>query len=191
MTNATQKTRRPTRAFSLVELMVAGTIVSLVSVAFLAYMRFAAVTAINITNQSVYAQQAGNTASLIVQRTRLCHSFTVQDSGYTLVLNIDDAPGTDADGDGNKYNDTDHQETFRITDADGSLATLADNTLTYQATAAATAKILARRVSQIASAPFFTATSSKEVAISFAISGGTNSANGQRVEILTSAFRLN
>ncbi|MBI2517266.1 MAG: hypothetical protein HYV95_10160 [Opitutae bacterium] len=178
-------------AFSLVELMVSATIVSFVTVGFLTYMRYAGISALNVTNQAVYNQQAGNAATLIVQRTRLCHSFSVQNSGGTLVIDIDDDPTTDSDGDGNLYNDPDHQETFQFSDADSDPATLTDNTLSYKPTATATAQLLARRISRIGGANYFAATSTKTVSLSFAVSGGDNSARGQRVEIISSASRLN
>jgi|CXWL01.1.fsa_nt_gi prepilin-type N-terminal cleavage/methylation domain-containing protein len=182
---------RTRAAFSLIELMVATAIVGFATLGFLTYMRFAGVSVMNVTNQSTHNQQAGAASSLIVQRTRVSNGFTVQNGGATLVLNFDDDPTADSDSDGNLYNDTNHQETFTFADGDSNAATLGDNTLTYQPAAGATPRTMARRISSISGGAYFTATSSKSVTINFAISGGETSAQGQRVEIITSAFRLN
>lgn len=179
------------RAFTLAEIMIALSIMTFASLAFLVYMRYAGVTLTDITNETVYGQQAGHASSFLLQRIRASHAFTVSSDGRTLTLEFDDDPNTDTNNDGNSYNDTNHVETFQFSDGDGSVSTLADNVLTYKATAASTAVVLVRRVNLIGSTPVFTATSSKVVGISFSVSGGAIRSKSQRINIVTTGYRLN
>lgn len=179
------------QAFTLAEVLVALGLISLASLAFLVYLRYASISLTDITNETVYGQQAGQTSSFLLQRIRASHAFTVSADGRTLTLEFDDDPDTDTNNDGDKYNDTNHVEIFQFSDGDGSVSTLADNVLTYKATSTATAIVLARRVNLIGSTPVFSATSSKVVGISFSVSGGAIRSKSQRVNIVTTGYRLN
>ena len=184
--------RKNRSGFTLVELLIGMGLLGLLGIGFVGFIRFSGTSLIGITSQAENNQSASHAASLIVQRVRRCNDFTVSVDGYTLTLEFDDDTSTDTDGDFDFYNDVDHIEVFQFFNTDSDLSTLVDNGINYQSVAGAAARVIVENVQKIGSDDIFEedASNSRLVNVSYEVST-TNSNRDQRIDIVTSVYRLN
>jgi type II secretory pathway pseudopilin PulG len=179
-----------TAGFTILELMIATTVMAMASVAFVSVMNFSGYAMLDITQQTEFNKAASNTTFKIIQRTRYSHTFEVSNNGNTLVLSFDDDYITDTDGDGNFYNDTDHQETFEYapTDVDGS------GTISHQSSANEAPQAILTNALPIGSSAIFEVNGQnpRQIDIQFRLLNQiANNGRTQKIDISTSAYRLN
>lgn len=103
-----------TGGFTVAELMVALTVGSFLTAAFLAFLLTSARLTQGITKQSVMNQTGAHAIEMMVRRIRVANSLAVDAAGETLTLTFDDDPNTDGDGDYIDFNDIDRVEVFRF-----------------------------------------------------------------------------
>jgi Tfp pilus assembly protein PilW len=127
----THSRRAAVAAFSLLELLVAGAIGTLIAAGAMSFIYFAGITYSGATAQSLINQRAGHALDFINSRVRLATSISNSASGNTLTLSIDDDPTTDSGTDGVAYNDKDHYERFKFIGVNGSTNTASTNMLVY------------------------------------------------------------
>lgn len=179
------QSRKTHRAgFTVIELVIASTIIAVAGVAFVSVMNFSGYAMLGITQQSEFNNMASNTTIQIIQRTRYSHTFEVSGEGTTLTLSFDDDSEVDSDDDGDFYNDTDHTEIFKY----------AEGAITHQSAADATPHAIVTGARLLNDAEIFTITPSKprQIDINFELYNKLNN-NGrtQRIDISTSAYRVN
>ena len=182
------------KAFTLVEILIAMAIAVLVGAMAAGFTLMSSKSALRITNQSELNGSASNMVSLLVKRVRSARMSTVSKDGYTLTLVYDDYGYQDTDGDGNFFNDSDHIEVFQFSDGDGTVTTVEDNTITYRRTGKTPfSKVALTDVQQIGNTPIFkiNAGNHRQIDVTFETSKITNHGQRQRIEMITSAFRLN
>ena len=186
--------RNRRKGFSLVEVLIAVSIAVVIGAMAASFTFMSSKSALSITNQSEMNASSGNLSSLLVQRVRTARLSTVSADGTTLTLTYDDYGYSDTDGDGNFFNDSNSIEVFQYIDTDGKPDTTDDNSIVYRNTGYRSfSKTVLENVKPIDNTPIFSvnASNSRQIDISFETSKTVSNGQRQRVEIQTSAFRLN
>lgn len=116
--------------FTIIELMVAASIFSTATITFVSVLNYTGYAIFDITQQTDFNQSASNTALRIIQRTRSSHAFEISSQGNRLSLSFDDDYKVDSNGDGDCYNDTDHQEFFIMSQLPAQMAKSKDSSAT-------------------------------------------------------------
>lgn len=121
-------------AFTLMEMLVAVGISSLMLAMTSTFAIMTARSTSGVVQQAVINDQAGRVSELIFNRVRFATSLAVDATGNTLTLSFDDDFMTDSSipPDKKTYNDRDHYEVFQFLTGDGSDATTTDNRLIYK-----------------------------------------------------------
>jgi type II secretory pathway pseudopilin PulG len=174
----------PKAGFSIVELMIAATVMLMLSACFVSVMKYTGYAMLGITQQAEFNQMASNTTMQIIKRVRFCHTFKVSTDGNTLTLTFDTDSEVDSNEDGDFNNDADNKEIFQFT----------DGTMTYQPSELASPLTLARGVIAVNDQAIFKAISNKprQIDINFELYNKlTNNGRTQRIDISTSAYRTN
>ncbi len=124
----------PRSAFTLMEVMVALAVSSLILGGVMTFLDMASKSLSGTASQTVVNQRAGNSSESIFRRVRFATSVSNSNdaSGNTLRLGFDDDSSIDRNNDGKSYNDQDHYEVFQFQNGDGSDDTIADNSLIYR-----------------------------------------------------------
>ncbi|MBI5774029.1 MAG: prepilin-type N-terminal cleavage/methylation domain-containing protein [Verrucomicrobia bacterium] len=130
--------RARSAAFTLIEAMVATALTTLVVGAGMVFMDFTSRSLAGITKQSELAIKASSVMEFVSARVRVATFVTNDANGLTLTLGFDDDVTVDSNGDGNKYNDTNHHEMFQFRNGDGSDVSVTDNVLIYKTNAGGT-----------------------------------------------------
>lgn len=185
--------------FTIVELMIATTILSFVGIVFVSLIKFSGYSMLDISQQTEFNRSASNTTFQIIQRTRYSHTFLVTDSGNILTLIFDDNAEVDTDGDGDFYNDDDHQETFQyvasdttVTNSIGTDTTLTAESISHLSAADSTPRTLITNVLPIGTLAIFEEATTRQVDIHFRLYNQlANNPRTQKIEISTSAYRVN
>lgn len=118
-------------AFTLVELMMAVGIASIVIAMTTTFIVMAAKGISGIAKQSKINDEASYTSEFVFKRIRYATSTMIDGSGNTLTLGFDDNCEVDSNNDKKTYNDQDHYEILQFVNGDGNDATTADNQLIY------------------------------------------------------------
>jgi len=105
---------RRLRAFTLMELLIAVAISSVVLAITATFIAMAARSTSGIVKQTELNSQAGRTSEFIFNRVRFATSISNDSSGDTLTLGFDDDLNVDSDNDKKAYNDKDHFEIFQL-----------------------------------------------------------------------------
>ncbi len=186
-------TQRGLRGYTLVELMVVLTLMSLLGVLFAGFVINSSKSIARISTQAELNNSASHAAMLIVRRTRAARLVEVSEDGDTLTLTFDDDVDVDTDEDGDFYNDTDHVEIFAFYNTDGELSTYEDNGIRYQRTADGDAQDLVTNVKKMVDTAVFAVSEEddRKVDVSFELNQSVTSGPSQRVDIVTSAYCLN
>ena len=111
---------RGTAAFTLLELMVASAISTLVVAGAMSFLWFSSLGVSGVAAQAFCNQTGGNAIEFIQSRARLAVCVSNDSAGNALTLGFDDNPTIDSNGDGIAYNDKDHYERFEFIGVNGS-----------------------------------------------------------------------
>ncbi len=181
--------------FTLVEVMVASSILVVVVGGAVTFMSFAGVSASGITAQNLASGQAGLALELIQSRTRFATSMSINPAGNVLTLGIDDDYTKDSDGDGKTYNDQNHFERFMFVGVNSTnAAACSTNSLVYIANVASNSpprKLIPKGVRNLPLYNIFTVTNGVTAVIRFGIVDGNRRDYYQAVEIQGMAVSLN
>lgn len=110
----TGKRRRSEAALTLMEMMVAMSVMMLVMVTTMNYFCVTGRALSSSTSQSVLNWQGGYALQMIQSRVRLATLVSNDSTGNILTIGLDDNPLVDSNGDGITYNDQDHYEQFQV-----------------------------------------------------------------------------
>lgn len=180
---------RGARGFSLMEMVVAMSIVLFIAGAFAVFTEATGRSLTFVSAQSEFNQKAGHGAEFIVSRIRLANTVSNDASGNTLTLSYDDDPEVDSDGDGITWNDRNHAEQLQFVDSDGSTTTLLDNTIIYRTNASAgmSSTLVPQSVRKLSGLPVFAVTNTSTVLINFGLLYTNSQIQSQAIEIRTKA----
>ena len=180
--------------FTLVEAMVASSILVVVVGGAVTFMSFAGLSASGITAQNIASERAGLALELIQNRTRFASSMSINPSGNALTLGIDDDYTRDSDGDGKTYNDKNHLERFMFEGVNSTnAAACSTNSLVYISNVASNSsrKLIPKGVRNLPLYNIFTVTNGVTAVIRFGIVDGNRRDYYQAVEIQGMAVSLN
>ena len=180
--------------FTLVEAMVATSILVVVVGGAVTFMSFAGLSASGITAQNIASGQAGLALELIQNRTRFATSMSINPAGNVLTLGIDDDYTTDSSGDGKTYNDVNHLERFMFVGVNSTnAAACSTNSLVYISNVASNSsrKLIPKGVRNLPLYNIFTVTNGVTAVIRFGIVDGNRRDYYQAVEIQGMAVSLN
>ena len=180
--------------FSLVEVMVASSILLVVVGGAMTFMNFAGVSVSGITTQNIASGQAANALEWIQNRTRLATSMSINPSGNALTLGIDEDYTKDLDGDGKTYNDQNHFERFVFEGVNSTnVAACSSNRLVYISNVAfnSTQMLVPKKVRNLPLSNIFTKTNGVTAVIRFGIVDDNRRDYYQAVEIQGLAVSLN
>lgn len=153
-------------AFTLMEMLFATVIGIFVLGSFAVFTSMATSAIKHIYAQNLMAVKGGRAEALLLSRVRQATYMAVDTNNVTLTLGFDDQPTNDvslltfSNNDGNKYNDVNHYEQFKILSGDGSFSTTNDNSLLYIADTAASnvvVVLLTNNVRKLPNLPVFQA----------------------------------
>jgi Tfp pilus assembly protein PilW len=181
---------RGVRAYTLVELMVAMAISTMILGVVMAFINFASMTMSGITAQSAVNEQAAGALQLIQNRARLATMVTNDNSGSTLTFGFDDNYGVDSNGDKLPYNDTDHLEKFRVIGTSTNLAT-STNSLVYISANGYQKVLIPTGVCKLPGRNIFTVTNQATALIRFAVVDTYARNRYQSIDIQSAAVILN
>ena len=181
--------------FTLVEVMVASSILVVVVGGAVTFMSFAGLSASGITAQNIASGQAGLALELIQNRTRFATSMSINPSGNALTIGIDDDYTTDSNGDGKTYNDQNHLERFMFVGVNSTnAAACSTNSLVYISNVASNSpprKLIPKGVRNLPLYNIFTVTNGVTAVIRFGIVDVNLRDYYQAVEIQGMAVSLN
>ncbi len=180
--------------FTLLEVMVASSILVVVVGGAVTFMSFAGVSASGITTQNIASGQAGLAVELIQSRTRFATSMSINPAGNVLTLGIDEDYTKDYDGDGKTYNDQNHFERFMFVGVNSTnAAACSSNRLVYISNVASnsTRVLVPKGVRNLPLYNIFTVTNGVTALIRFGIVDGNRRDYYQAVEIQGMAVSLN
>jgi Tfp pilus assembly protein PilW len=180
-------------AFTLVEVLIAGSIGLLVIGGVMAFMWFCGLGISGVTAQALSNQRAGNAAEFIQSRARFAVSASNDSSGNVLTLGFDDNPNADTDGNGNPYDDRDHFERFQFIGLNGSATNSTTNSLIYIPNIRNTNQqvLIPTGVRNLPGYKIFTVTNSATTILRFGVVDGYGPDHFQSIDIQTTAVPLN
>ncbi len=179
-----------TRAFTMVEIMLASGIVVMILAAAMSFISFASTTMSGITAQSNINEQAANAISLLQSRARIATSVSNDASGNTVTLTFDDDYNVDSSGDKLAYNDKDHIESFKMVGSSTNLQA-STNSFIYIGTNGMQRVLIPTGVCKLPGRNLFTVTNGGTVLIRFGIVDGYSEDRFQAIDIQTAAVLLN
>jgi Tfp pilus assembly protein PilW len=185
--------KRGTRAFTLVELMVATGLSTLVMAGAMAFLWFSGIALSGVTSQALTTQRAGNAIEFIQSRVRMAVSVTNDASGNLLTLAFDDNPAVDSDHDDTSYNDKDHFERFQFIGSNGSTTKSTTNSLIYFPDITRTSKrtLIPVGVRNLPGYSIFTVTNVTTTIVRFGVVDGYGLDHYQSIDIQATAVPLN
>jgi prepilin-type N-terminal cleavage/methylation domain-containing protein len=154
-------------AFTLVELMVAVAISTVLLAMSGTFIILAARSSSGIVQQAMLNERAGRTTEFIFQRIRFATSMTQDVTGNVLTLGYDTNYLVDSDGDKKAYNDRDYYEVFQFLNG----ATSDSSSLVYKpnANVAKTNVLLKSGVRKLPNKNVFTVTNGATVIVRFGL----------------------
>jgi len=183
-----------TRAFTLVEIMVASSIGIFVLAAGFVFLNTVIRMTAGVTSQTVINQKAGNALEMMQSRIRFATSISNDVTGNTLTLGFDDNCAVDSSGDGVTYNDSDHYEIFKFVGVNSTNITLCStnkllyytnkNSLNYRT-------LIPSGLRNLPGNPIFTVTNKVMVVIRFGISDAYTRDGYQAIDMQGTAISLN
>ncbi|HZR18353.1 MAG TPA: prepilin-type N-terminal cleavage/methylation domain-containing protein [Verrucomicrobiae bacterium] len=184
---------RRSRAFTLMEVMIASSIGLFVMAAAMWFLWFSGLAISGVTAQGLTTQRAGNAIEFIQSRVRFAVSITNDSSGNALTLGFDDDPTTDSDHDSVPYNDNDHFERFQFIGVNGSSTTSNTNSLVYYPNITRTNRqvLIAAGVRNLPGYNIFTVTNRSTSIVRFGVVDGNASDHYQSIDIQATAVPLN
>jgi type II secretory pathway pseudopilin PulG len=191
--NSAHSQAQEAAGFTITEAVIAIATGVLVVAMFAVFTESTGRTLLSLTSQSSHNQAAGNGTEFMISRVRKANTFQLDATGNTLTLSFDDNPDADSDGDGVKWNDRDHDEEFQFVDADNTLSTLSDNTITYRANTNSPARsvLIPAGTRKVSGLPIFRTNSAATVYINFGLLTTNSTPFSQAIEIRTSAVMRN
>lgn len=198
LTPSKRSRRAASAAFTLVELMVSGSVGIMIAAGVMIFSQFAGLSLSGTTAQSSLAVQAGNALEFIQARVRMATSIWTDASGNTLTLGFDDDPATDSDGDGIPWDDSDHFEQFLFLGVNGSTNTISTNSLVYSYTPKLGSTnqpfqrvLITGGVHNLPGTNIFSVTYPARVMIGFGVVGGFARAGYHSIDVQGIAIPLN
>ncbi len=186
-------TRQPgsgTRAFTLVEVLLASGIVVMILGGAMSFISFATITMSGITAQSTINDQAAHAIALLQSRARIATSVSNDASGTTMTLTFDDNYQLDSSGDKLPYNDKDHVESFKMVGSSTNLLS-STNSLIYTGSNGLPRVLIPTGVCKLPGRNVFTVTNTDTVLIRFGIVDGYAEDRYQAIDIQTTTVLLN
>lgn len=180
--------------FTLVELMVAGSISVIVMGSIMAFSKFALASFSGITKQSTLNQRAGYAIELIQIRTLKASRIQIDSTGNILTLGFDDNYTVDSDGDGTPYNDSDHSERFQFLGKNSTnFAACLTNRLIYipNITKTNNKVLVPSGLRDLPGSKLFRVTNDNMVVIRFGIADSTTLDHYQSIDIQGTSVALN
>jgi type II secretory pathway pseudopilin PulG len=188
------KQSRVTRAFTLVETMVASSVAMVVLGGGFLFLNTVIRSTAGVTSQTILNQQGGNTLELIQSRVRFATTNSVSESGNVLTLGFDDDFTVDSNGDGCTYNDKDHYEVFKFIGVNSTNYTkCATNKILWYPNKNSTAfrTLVPAGVRNLPGNPIFTVTNQVIVVLRFGVTDIYSRDAYQNVDIQGTAVSLN
>ena len=188
------KTSQKQKGFTLVELLIAIFVATLLGGLVVFFVANSTRSLVQISLQTQFTNSSAHTTLLMVNKIRRAGSATVTDNGATLTLEFDDDSTVDTDNDGDLYNDIDHTEIFQYVPANTPGKNTNDyNILTYQSAAGLPIKTLLSGITKIESTDIFSedVSNSRKIDISFEVTKDAANGSRQRIEMVTSGYRMN
>lgn len=178
-------------AYTLIEVMVAGSIGLLVMGGAMSFLWFSGLGISGVTSQAMANQRAGNAIEFIQSRARL--AVSVDASSNVLTLGFDDDPTTDSDHDGIAYNDRDHYERFQFVGANGTSTGANTNSLIYIPNIARTNQrvLIPAGVRNLPGYNIFTIANGTTTVIRYGVVDGYGPDHFQSIDIQGTAVPLN
>ena len=164
---------RPRAAFTLLELMIAAALSTVVLAVSATFILMSAQSSSAIVQQAQLNERAGHASEFIFERIRFATSITQDISGNTLTLGYDTNFLVDSDvpPDKKTYNDHDYFETFQFVNGDGNDTSTTNNCLIYKPRAdlAITNVLIKTGVRKLPNKPVFTVTNGATVIVRFGL----------------------
>ncbi len=159
---------RSLQGYTLIEVMVAGTVAVMILAGAMSFINFTSVTMSGITAQSTLNDQAADAVQLLQSRARVATSVSNNPAGDTVYLGFDDNYDVDSNGDKLPYNDADHIEQFQFLGTSTSIQS-STNILVYTSTNGAMRVLIPTGVCKLPGRNIFTVTNKATLLIRFAV----------------------